>query len=72
MSDQLKSAKLTSEWENELARIAKGESDAESFMAGIRGMVSVLISENKEVYTAKAHRISRNNAGCHPARAWRF
>ena len=49
MPDQLKSAKLTSEWENELARIAKGESDADSFMARIRGMVSVLISENKEV-----------------------
>ena len=49
MPDQLKSAKLTSEWENELARIAKGESNAESFMAGIRGMVSVLISENNEV-----------------------
>ena len=49
LPDNLKSARLTSEWENELARIAKGEADPDAFLNGIKDMVKKLIAENHEV-----------------------
>ncbi len=49
LPDKLKSASLTAEWENELAKIAKGEADAASFMTGIRKSVADMVSENHEV-----------------------
>ncbi|MBQ7724375.1 MAG: DNA topoisomerase III, partial [Lachnospiraceae bacterium] len=48
LPDELKSAKLTAEWENRLAEIAKGKADPEGFMEDIRGMVRKLVSENHE------------------------
>ena len=49
LPDSLKSEKLTSDWENELAKIAKGDGNPGDFMDGIKEMVKNLISENHEV-----------------------
>lgn len=49
LPDVVKSPKLTSEWENELTLVAKGESTPETFMEGIESMVSDLISTYHEV-----------------------
>jgi DNA topoisomerase-3 len=48
LPDALRSPELTSEWENALALIAKGEADAADFMAGIEGMIRSIVSDNAE------------------------
>ena len=53
LPEELKSAKLTAEWENRLAEIAKGRVDTDSFMSGIREMVKKLVTENHEVSEEK-------------------
>ncbi len=49
LPDEIKSAKLTSDWENELAKIARGEADPKDFMAGIEKMVKDLVISNDSV-----------------------
>lgn len=49
MPEILTSAKLTAEWENDLALIAKGEADPDEFMNGIRKMIRDLIEDNQEI-----------------------
>ena len=49
LPDIIKSAKLTVDWENTLARIAKGEQDSRDFMVDIEAMVSSLIDACHEV-----------------------
>ena len=49
MPEKVKSPKLTAEWENALAKVAKGEISPEEFMEGIREMVGDLISTYHEV-----------------------
>ena len=49
LPDNLKSARLTSEWENELAKIARGEADPDAFLNGIKDMVKKLVAENHEL-----------------------
>ncbi len=49
LPEVVKSPKLTSEWENELTLVAKGETPPESFMEGIEQMVSDLVSTYHEV-----------------------
>ncbi|MBP3808690.1 MAG: hypothetical protein ILA13_09940 [Eubacterium sp.] len=39
LPDKVKSAKLTSDWENELSLVVKGEADYDEFISGITGMV---------------------------------
>ncbi|MDE6589466.1 MAG: DNA topoisomerase III, partial [Oscillospiraceae bacterium] len=43
MPDQLKSAKLTAEWEDRLGAVERGELSPEDFMAGITAMLSDLV-----------------------------
>ena len=53
LPETLTSPLLTAEWENELSRIAKGETDADSFMEKIEVMTKELI-ENADAEKAKA------------------
>ena len=46
--DMIKSPKLTAEWENALALVAKGEIPMEHFMANIQDMVTELVQTHKE------------------------
>ena len=49
LPDEIKSPKLTADWENTLTLIAKGEYPAERFMDGIRNMVTELVKNNSTV-----------------------
>lgn len=49
LPDTLTSPKLTAEWENALAKIAKGEADPESFMRGIEAMAAELVKDHATV-----------------------
>lgn len=49
LPDILKSSKLTADWENALARVAKGELDSADFMADIRMFLSTLVEEYHEI-----------------------
>ncbi len=49
MPDQLKSAKLTAEWEDRLAAVERGELAPEDFMAGISAMLSDLVRSYRNV-----------------------
>ena len=49
----LTSPLLTAEWENELSRIAKGETDADSFMEKIEALTKELV-ENADIEKVKA------------------
>ena len=53
LPETLTSLLLTAEWENELSRIAKGETDADSFMEKIEALTKELI-ENTDAEKAKA------------------
>jgi len=47
MPESVKSASMTAEWENTLAKIAKGEYSDEEFMANISDFISAIISTAK-------------------------
>ena len=49
MPDQLKSAKLTAEWEERLGAVERGELSPENFMAGITAMISDLVQTYRNV-----------------------
>ena len=49
MPEDVKSAKLTAEWENTLMQIERRNTDADAFMRGIDAMVRDLIAKNAEV-----------------------
>lgn len=49
LPEAVKSAKLTAEWEMQLAEIAKGNQEAKIFMQGIEQMVKELVSTYHEV-----------------------
>lgn len=53
LPDVLKSPKLTAEWENALALVAKGEIPMEHFMADIAEMVTELVRTNREASEEK-------------------
>lgn len=53
LPDNLKSARLTSEWENALFRVAKGEISEEAFMNNIRRMVASLVKNNEKPLPGK-------------------
>jgi DNA topoisomerase-3 len=52
LPENLKSPKLTAEWEHWLKEVERNERDAEDFMAGITGMVQLLVDKNKEYLSA--------------------
>ena len=49
MPDQLKSAKLTAEWEDRLGAVERGELAPEDFMAGITAMLTNLVRSYRNV-----------------------
>lgn len=49
MPDQLKSAKLTAEWEDRLGTVERGKLSPEDFMAGITAMLSGLVKSYQNV-----------------------
>ena len=53
LPETLTSPLLTAEWENELSRIAKGETDADSFMERIEALTKELV-ENADIEKVKA------------------
>ena len=53
LPNNLKSARLTSEWENALSRVAKGEISEEAFMNNIRRMVAALVKNNERPLPGK-------------------
>ncbi len=54
MPDQLKSAKLTAEWEDRLGAVERGELSPEDFMAGITAMLSDLVKSYQNVNVASS------------------
>ena len=52
MPDQLKSAKLTAEWEDRLGAVERGELAPEDFMAGITAMLTGLVRSYRNVAVA--------------------
>lgn len=52
MPDQLKSAKLTAEWEGRLKAVERGELAPEDFMAGITAMLTDLVKTYQNVIVA--------------------
>lgn len=54
MPDQLKSAKLTAEWEEQLGAIERGELSPEDFMKGITEMLSALVKTYGTVTVASS------------------
>ncbi len=52
MPDQLKSAKLTAEWEDRLGAVERGELAPEEFMAGISDMLTGLVKAYQNVNVA--------------------
>ena len=52
MPDQLKSAKLTAEWEDRLGAVERGELASEDFMAGITAMLTGLVRSYRNVAVA--------------------
>ena len=54
MPDQLKSAKLTAEWEEQLGAVERGELSPEDFMNGIIEMLSTLVKSYETVTVASS------------------
>ena len=54
MPDQLKSAKLTAQWEERLGAVERGELSPEEFMAGITEMVNGLVETYQGVSAASS------------------
>lgn len=48
VADKFKSAELTAEWENQLARIAKGEFSYKQFLADISGEITELVDKYQD------------------------
>ena len=54
MPDQLKSAKLTAEWEDRLGAVERGELSPENFMTGITAMLTDLVKSYQNVPVTSA------------------
>ena len=59
MPDQLRSAKLTAEWEERLGAVERGELAPEDFMAGIIAMLNELVRSYRNVAAEPATALSR-------------
>lgn len=49
LPEYLKSAKMTSDWENQLLMIERGQYDSRSFMDGIKGMLRQMLEECRQI-----------------------
>jgi len=58
MPEEVKSAKLTAEWENTLMQMERGEYKPESFMSGIDGMVQSLLRKYNTISSEEQKRFS--------------
>ena len=58
MPEEVKSAKLTAEWENTLMQMERGEYKPESFMSGIDGMVQSLLRKYNTISSKEQKRFS--------------
>ena len=56
--EEVKSAKLTAEWENTLMQMERGEVEPESFMNGISGMVLTLLKKYSTISSEEQKRFS--------------
>lgn len=63
MPDQLKSAKLTAEWEDRLGAVERGELAPEDFMAGITAMLTNLVQSYRNVAVAPSPLSESGRAG---------
>ena len=63
MPDQLKSAKLTAEWEDRLGAVERGELAPEDFMAGITAMLTNLVQSYRNVTVAHSPLSDSGRAG---------
>ena len=63
MPDQLKSAKLTAEWEDRLGAVERGELAPEDFMAGITTMLTDLVQSYRNVNVAPSALSDSGRAG---------
>ena len=63
MPDQLKSAKLTAEWEERLGAVERGELAPEDFMAGITAMLTGLVRSYRNVAVAPSPLSESGRAG---------
>ena len=63
MPDQLKSAKLTAEWEDRLGAVERGELAPEDFMAGITAMLTGLVRSYRNVAVAPSPLSESGRAG---------
>ncbi len=63
MPDQLKSAKLTAEWEDRLGAVERGELAPEDFMAGITAMLTDLVRAYQNVAVAPSPLSDSGRAG---------
>ena len=63
MPDQLKSAKLTAEWEDRLGAVERGELAPEDFMAGITAMLTGLVRSYRNVAVAPSPLSDSGRAG---------
>ncbi|HBZ02228.1 MAG TPA: DNA topoisomerase III [Lachnospiraceae bacterium] len=61
LPDNIKSAKLTAEWENTLSQIAKGEAVYDDFISGITGMVQELVRTYHSVSDEDRNLFSRGD-----------
>ena len=61
LPDNIKSAKLTAEWENTLSQIAKGEAEYDDFISGITGMVQELVRTYHSVNDEDKNLFSRGD-----------
>lgn len=60
MPDQLKSAKLTAEWEERLSAVERGELSPEDFMAGITAMLTDLVTRYRNTAVAPSAALSQS------------
>ena len=58
MPEEVKSAKLTTEWENTLMQMERGEVKMETFMNGIKGMVLALLKKYNTISSEEQKRFS--------------
>ena len=58
MPEEVKSAKLTAEWENTLMQMERGEVKPESFMDGIGGMVLALLKKYSTISSEEQKRFT--------------
>lgn len=66
MPEEVKSAKLTAEWENTLMQMERGEFQPERFMSGINGMVQSLLKKYSTISAEEQKRFASDKTNREP------